>query len=81
MSATPEQYTEVFEGLGSACENLENVFNDLNDAFRSAFGFSPRYRQVIPAQDVVIEDVIEDETKEDEDDGGNLCNRALPDVR
>ena len=81
MSATPEQYSEVFEGLGSACENLENAFNDLNDAFRSVFGFSPRYRQVIPAQDVVIEDVIEDETKEDEDDGGNLCNRALPDVR
>ena len=81
MSATPEQYSEVFEGLGSACENLENVFNDLNDAFRSVFGFSPQYRQVIPAQDVVIEDVIEDETKEDEDDGGNLCNRALPDVR
>lgn len=43
--------------------------------------FSPRYRQVIPAQDVVIEDVAEDEEKEDEDDGGNLRNRALPDVR
>ena len=81
MSATPEQYSEVFEGLGSACENLENVFNDLTDAFRSTFGFSPRYRQVIPAQDVVIEDVIEDETKEDEDDGRNLRNRSLPDVR
>ena len=81
MSATPEQYSEVFEGLGSACENLENVFNDLTEAFRSTFGFSPRYRQVIPAQDVVIEDVTEDEEKEDEDDGGNLRNRALPDVR
>lgn len=81
MSATPEQYSEVFEGLGSACENLENVFNDLTDAFRSTFGFSPRYRQVIPAQDVVIEDVAEDEEKEDEDDGRNLYNRSLPDVR
>lgn len=81
MSATPEQYSEVFEGLGSACENLENVFNDLSDAFRSTFGFSPRYRQVIPAQDVVIEDVTEDEEKEDEDDGRNLYNRSLPDVR
>lgn len=81
MSATPEQYSEVFEGLGSACENLENVFNDLTDAFRSTFGFSPRYRQVIPAQDVVIEDVTEDEEKEDEDDGRNLYNRSLPDVR
>ena len=81
MNATPEQYTEVFEGLRNACENLENVFNDLTDAFRSTFGFSPRYRQIIPAQDVLIEDVIEDETKEDEDDGGDLCNRALPDVR
>lgn len=81
MSATPEQYSEAFEGLGSACENLENVFNDLTDAFRSTFGFSPRYRQTIPAQDVVIEDVIEDETKEDENDGRNLCNRSLPDVR
>lgn len=61
--------------------NVTEAINNLNDAFRSAFGFSPRYRQTIPAQDVVIEDVIEDETKEDEDDGGNLCNRALPDVR
>lgn len=81
MSATPERYSEVFGGLRDACENLENAFNDLNDAFRSTFGFSPRYRQVIPAQDVVIEDVTEDEEKEDEDDGGNLCNRSLPDVR
>ena len=32
-------------------------------------------------QSLASEDVIEDETKEDEDDGGNLCNRALPDVR
>ena len=61
--------------------NVAEAISDLNDAFRSAFGFSPRYRQTIPAQDVVIEDVIEDETKEDEDDGGNLCNRTLPDVR
>ena len=60
---------------------MNNVFDNLNDIFREAFGFEPRYRQTIPAQDVVIEDVIEDETKEDEDDGGDLCNRALPDVR
>ena len=60
---------------------MNNVFDNLNDIFREAFGFEPRFRYTIPAQDVVIEDVIEDETKEDEDDGGNLCNRALPDVR
>lgn len=61
---------------------MNNVFNNyLNDIFHEAFRFEPRFRQTIPAQDVVIEDVIEDETKEDEDDGGNLCNRALPDVR
>ena len=60
---------------------MNNVFDDLNDIFREAFGFEPRYRQIIPAQDVVIEDVIENETKEDENDGRNLCNRSLPDVR
>ena len=48
---------------------MSNVFDNLNDIFREAFGFEPRYRQTIPAQDVVIEDVIEDETKEDENDG------------
>ena len=61
--------------------DLANVFNNLSDSFVKAFGFEPRFRQTIPAQDVVIEDVIEDETKEDENDGGNLCNRSLPDVR
>ena len=60
---------------------MSNVFYNLNDIFREAFGFEPRFRQTIPAQDVVIEDVIEDETKEDENDGRNLCNRSLPDVR
>lgn len=74
MSDTPYNVAEAIGDIG-------NVFDDLNDAFRSAFGFSPRYRYTIPAQDVVIEDVIEDETKEDEDDGRNLCNRALPYVR
>ena len=48
---------------------MSNVFDNLNDIFREAFGFEPRFRQTIPAQNVVIEDVIEDETKEDEDDG------------
>lgn len=81
MSNTPYNIAEAIGGIANACSNMSNVFDDLNDAFRSAFGFSPQYRQVIPAQDVVIEDVIEDETKEDEDDGRNLCNRALPDVR
>lgn len=61
--------------------DLANVFDTLGDSFVQAFGFEPRFRQTIPAQDVVIEDVIEDETKEDENDGGNLCNRSLPDVR
>ena len=60
---------------------MSNVFDNLNDIFREAFGFEPQYRQTIPAQDVVIEDVIEDETKEDENDGRNLCDRSLPDVR
>ena len=60
---------------------MNNVFDNLNDIFREAFGFEPRYRQTIPAQDVVIEDVMEDETKEDENDGRNLRNRSLPDVR
>ena len=81
MSDTPYNVSEVIGDIANACSNIGNVFDDFNDAFRSAFGFSPRYRQTIPAQDVVIEDVIEDETKEDEDDGRNLCNRALPDVR
>lgn len=48
---------------------MNNVFDNFNDIFREAFGFEPRFRQTIPAQDVVIEDVIEDETKEDENDG------------
>lgn len=61
--------------------DLANAFTNLSDSFVQAFGFEPRFRQTIPAQDVVIEDVIEDETKEDENDGGNLCNRSLPDVR
>lgn len=61
--------------------NLANAFDNLGDSFAQAFGFEPRFRQTIPAQDVVIEDVIEDETKEDENDGRNLCNRSLPDVR
>ena len=39
--------------------NLANVFNNLGDSFVQAFGFEPRFRQTIPAQDVVIEDVIE----------------------
>lgn len=60
---------------------MTNVFDNLNDIFREAFGFEPRFRQAIPAQDVVIEDVIEDETKEDENDGRNLYNRSLPNVR
>ena len=60
---------------------MNNVFDNLNDVFREAFGFEPRFRQTIPAQDVVIEDVIEDETKEDEDDGRDVRNRTLPDVR
>lgn len=60
---------------------MNNVFDNLNDIFREAFGFEPRFRQTIPAQDVVIEDVIEDETKEDEDDGRDVRNRTLPDVR
>lgn len=61
--------------------NLANALNNLGDSFIQAFEFEPRFRQTIPAQDVVIEDVIEDETKEDENDGRNLCNRSLPDVR
>ena len=61
--------------------NLTKALNNLGDSFVQAFGFEPRFRQTIPAQDVVIEDVIEDETKEDENDGRNLCNRSLPDVR
>lgn len=61
--------------------DLANAFNNLSDSFVQAFGFEPQFRQTIPAQDVVIEDVIEDETKEDENDGRNLCNRSLPDVR
>lgn len=61
--------------------DLANAFDNLGDSFAQAFGFEPWYRQTIPAQDVVIEDVIEDETKEDENDGRNLCNRSLPDVR
>ena len=61
--------------------DLANAFDNLGDSFAQAFGFEPRYRQTIPAQDVVIEDVIEDETKEDENDGRNLRNRSLPDVR
>lgn len=61
--------------------DLANAFDNLGDSFAQAFGFEPRFRQTIPAQDVVIEDVIEDETKEDENDGRNLCNRSLPDVR
>lgn len=81
MSNTPYNVAEAISGIANACSSIGNVFDDLNDAFREAFGFEPQYRRVIPAQDVVIEDVIEDETKEDEDDGGNLCNRALPDVR
>lgn len=81
MSNTPYNISESLEGIGSACKNMNNAFSEFNDAFRSVFGFEPRYRQVIPAQDVVIEDVIEDETKEDENDGRNLCNRSLPDVR
>lgn len=68
-------------GVVDAINNLTNSFTKFNNSFVEAFGFEPQYRRVIPAQDVVIEDVIEDETKEDEDDGGNLCNRALPDVR
>lgn len=68
-------------GVVDAINNLTNSFTKFNNSFVEAFGFEPRYRHTIPAQDVVIEDVIEDETKEDEDDGGNLCNRALPDVR
>ena len=81
MSDTPYNVAEAVSGIANACLNISNVFDNLNDAFREVFGFEPQYRRVIPAQDVVIEDVIEDETKEDEDDGGNLCNRALPDVR
>lgn len=49
--------------------------------FAEAFGYETNFRYVIPAQDVVIEDVTEDEEKEDEDDGRNLYNRSLPDVR
>ena len=62
-------------------EDVANAIDKFTKDFVEAFGFTPRFRYTIPAQDVVIEDVIEDETKEDEDDGGNLCNRALPDVR
>lgn len=62
-------------------EDVANVFDKFARDFAEAFGYEPKFRYTIPAQDVVIEDVIEDETKEDENDGGNLCNRALPDVR
>lgn len=68
--------------------NYRNPFNDLvnalssfGDSLTQAFTIESNYRETIPAQDVVIEDVIEDETKEDENDGRNLCNRSLPDVR
>lgn len=81
MSDTPYNVAEAIRDIANACSNMGNAFDDLNDAFRSTFGFSPRYRQAIPAQDVVIEDVTEDEAKEDEDDGRDVCNRALPDVR
>lgn len=81
MSDTPYNVAEALRDIANACSNMSNVFDDFNDAFRSTFGFSPRYRQVIPAQDVVIEDVTEDEAKEDEDDGRDVRNRALPDVR
>ena len=81
MSDTPYNVIEAMRDAANACSNMGNVFDDFNDTFRSTFGFSPRYRHTIPAQDVVIEDVIEDETKEDEDDGRDVRNRALPDVR
>ena len=67
--------------MNNVFDDLNDAFDNLNDVFREAFGFEPRFRQTIPAQDVVIEDVIEDETKEDENDGRNLRNRSLPDVR
>ena len=67
--------------MNNVFDDLNDAFDNLNDVFREAFGFEPRFRQTIPAQDVVIEDVIEDETKEDENDGRNLCDRSLPDVR
>ena len=58
-----------------------NVVDKIARNFAEAFRFEPNFRCSIPAQDVVIEDVTEDEEKEDEDDGRNLRNRALPDVR
>lgn len=62
-------------------EDVANVFDKFARDFAEAFGYDPNFRCTIPAQDVVIEDVIEDETKEDENDGRNLRNRSLPDVR
>ena len=53
----------------SPFEDVANAFDKFAKDFVEAFGFEPRFRQTIPAQDVVIEDVIEDETKEDENDG------------
>lgn len=61
--------------------DLVNALSSFGDSLTQAFTIEPNYRETIPAQDVVIEDVIEDETKEDENDGRNLCNRSLPNVR
>lgn len=62
-------------------EYVTEAINNITRDFAKAFGYEPNFRRTIPAQDVVIEDVTEDETKEDENDGRNLCNRSLPDVR
>ena len=62
-------------------EDVANAFDKFTRDFAEAFGYEPNFRYTIPAQDVIIEDVTEDEEKEDEDDGRNLCNRSLPDVR
>lgn len=62
-------------------EYVTEAIDKLTRNFAEVFGYEPNFQRTIPAQDVVIEDVTEDEEKEDEDDGGNLRNRALPDVR
>lgn len=66
---------------GNPFLNLTKAFSVFGDTLTQVFSVESDYREPIPAQDVVIEDVIEDETKEDENDGRNLCNRSLPYVR
>lgn len=62
-------------------EYVAEAIDKFTRDFAEAFGYEPNFRSTIPAQDVVIEDVIEDEEKEGEDDGRNVYNRSLPDVQ